>query len=134
MSGAAKSIALFTVLLAPVGCGGAAGRVADSRKNAALAAEQGSAAYAKGDYAAAAEQLQAALAAGGMSPDLYASVRVKLAVCYAAAGKLQEAAESLDALEKARPISTKSSPCAALCSKSRASPPKPATLSTRPGD
>jgi len=92
-----------SVVIFVAGCGSSSSELAEKRVNAYEAAANGDKAFESRDYAVAAEHLAAAVNGGGLNPDAYADAAVKLAVCYAATGKISEANEMLDKLEKGAP-------------------------------
>jgi hypothetical protein len=77
--------------------------LATTREEASAALERGFKAFEQANYSAAAPDLELGVKSGGLSPDAYCSAAVKLAVCYAADGKFDEANTLLDQLERGAP-------------------------------
>jgi len=94
--------AFFAVSFATAGCG-TSSEVVQTREAAYAAAAKGNAAFASRDYAGAAEHLSAAVKGGGLNPDAYANAAVKLAVCYGATSKYDQAIALLEELERGAP-------------------------------
>lgn len=97
-----RRAAAITLLIAAAGCSRAPSQSADSRQRANQSHEQAEAAFQSGDLATAGEHFAAAIQ-HGLSADNYANAVVKQTVCWAAAGKYEEAMAELDKLEAGAP-------------------------------
>jgi tetratricopeptide (TPR) repeat protein len=84
------------LLLAAAGCGAPGEEHEDLRRSAYTNYGEGVAAFNSNDRATALTKLTAALDGGGLNPDVACDARVKRAVCFAAAGKYDEALADLE--------------------------------------
>jgi tetratricopeptide (TPR) repeat protein len=90
---------MVLILAFGAGCSSPAEQLEETRKAASQDYNEALAAFSSGDRAAAEQKFTMVLERGGINPDLYCDAMLRRAVCWAAAGKFDEALADLQTLQ-----------------------------------
>jgi hypothetical protein len=91
-----REASVLLLMAVAVGCSAPGEEHEDLRRSAYTNYGEGVAAFNSNDRATAQEKLSAALDGGGLNPDVACDARVKLAVCLASSGKIDEGLAMLE--------------------------------------